>query len=95
MISKNEVERIAKLARITLSDKEKEKMRSELSMVLDYFKLLEGIDTSITSPTLYPFLLKNITREDGEKKESLEKVKKLMDAAIEKEKGYVRVKAVF
>jgi len=56
---------------------------------------LEGIDTSITSPTLYPFLLKNITREDGEKKESLEKVKKLMDAAIEKEKGYVRVKAVF
>ena len=41
MISKEEVEHIAKLARLELSDKETEKMQKDLSAILDYFNLLK------------------------------------------------------
>ncbi|MBU2578926.1 Asp-tRNA(Asn)/Glu-tRNA(Gln) amidotransferase subunit GatC [Patescibacteria group bacterium] len=95
MISKDKVEHIAKLARVALTEEEKEKMQSELSVILDYFKLLEEIDTAKISPTFYPFPLKNVMKEDEVKKESLETVEKLMDAVSEKEQGCVRVKAVF
>jgi aspartyl-tRNA(Asn)/glutamyl-tRNA(Gln) amidotransferase subunit C len=94
MISKDKVEHIVKLARFALKEKEKEKSQKELSAILEYFKLLEQIDTSEISPTFYPFPLKNIFREDEEKKQSLETIEKLMDAVAEKEKGRVRVKAV-
>ncbi len=41
MISKEEVLKIAKLARLELSDKEVEKMQKDLSSILDYFDLLK------------------------------------------------------
>ena len=41
MISKEQVQRIAKLARLELTKKEIEKMQKELSAILDYFDLLK------------------------------------------------------
>ena len=41
MISKEEVEHIAKLARLELTGKEVEKMQKDLSAILDYFDLLK------------------------------------------------------
>jgi len=41
MISKEEVIRIAKLARLDLTEKEIEKMQRDLSKILDYFDLLK------------------------------------------------------
>ena len=41
MISKEEVEHIAKLARLELTGKEVEKMQKDLSDILDYFDLLK------------------------------------------------------
>lgn len=95
MISKDQVECIAKLAKLALKEKEKKKMQNELSAILEYFKLLEEIDFSGISPTFHSFSLKNITRKDEGKKQSLETLEKLMAAIPKKEKGYVRVKAVF
>ena len=42
MISKEEVEHIAKLARLELTEKEIEKMQKDLSAILDYFDLLKN-----------------------------------------------------
>ncbi len=41
MISKEEVEHIARLARLELTEKEIEKMQKDLSAILDYFDLLK------------------------------------------------------
>ena len=40
MLSKEEVLKIAKLARLELTEQEVEKMQKDLSAVLDYFNLL-------------------------------------------------------
>lgn len=41
MISKEEVEHIAKLARLELTGKEVEKLQKDMSAILDYFALLQ------------------------------------------------------
>lgn len=41
MISKSEVEKIAKLARLELSEIEVEKMQKDMSLILDYFDILK------------------------------------------------------
>ena len=41
MISKEEVQHIAKLARLELTETEVEKMQKDLSAILDYFNLLQ------------------------------------------------------
>ena len=46
MISKEQVEHIAKLARIELREKEKEKFTNELSSILGYVEKLNKVDTA-------------------------------------------------
>jgi len=91
MVSKKEVYHIAKLARIGLKEEEIEKMQKELSLILDYFKNLSEVDISkvkLTSDSIF-----NVTKEDKIKTE--ENVSKLIEAAPQKEKGYIKVKSVF
>ena len=94
MITKKEVEHIAKLARLGLSPAEVKKMENELSAILDYFEKLKKIDVSKTQPFSNPHLLENVTREDQTKKQEIEKVNKLVKAIPEKEGRYAKVKAV-
>jgi len=51
MVTRKEVERVAKLARIGISKKEEEKFARELSLILDYVKKLKEVDISKTLPT--------------------------------------------
>lgn len=46
------VRRYANLSKIELSPAEEESLSNELSMVLDYFRLLRELDTSGVDPTL-------------------------------------------
>ena len=43
-ISVKEVERVARLARIKLTEKEKEKLKGDLSRILDYFEKMKEVD---------------------------------------------------
>ncbi|MCD6500832.1 Asp-tRNA(Asn)/Glu-tRNA(Gln) amidotransferase subunit GatC [bacterium] len=97
MISKKEVEHVAKLARLGLSEKEIEKMQAELGLILDYFELLKEPDISQVSPTFGAGIapLENIMREDIVKKESPQTVGKITAQAPAKEKGHFKVKGVF
>lgn len=47
----SEVEHIAILARLELTDAEKEKYRLQLSSILDYVAMLQELDTSEIAPT--------------------------------------------
>lgn len=96
MISKKEVEHIAKLARIDLSNKEIGKFQKELSKILNYFDLLKQADTSKTEPAFHPNKQKSgFMRKDEQKPETVELVNKLVESAPQKEKRHVKVKKVF
>lgn len=46
MLSKEEIQHIASLARIKLTEEEETKYQHDLSQVLDFFKELESVDTA-------------------------------------------------
>lgn len=95
MINKEEVKHIAKLARLGLEEKEVEKMRKELSLILDYFNLLKEIDVSGIEPSFYSAeeLEKSEMREDSVKESK--KTKKLLDLVPETKEDFVKVKTIF
>ena len=63
-ISVDEVRRVAKLARIKLSPTEEELFTKQLGPVVDYFEVLNKIDTSQVKPSFQITELKNVFRED-------------------------------
>ena len=64
MLNKQEVQHIAKLARLSLSEKEIKKFKKDLTKVLDYFEKLNEVDVANIKPTGHLFELRNVTRED-------------------------------
>jgi len=88
MISKKQVEHIAKLARIELTDQEKEKFTKELSSILDYVEQLNKVDTKNTESIKQITGLKDVMREDEAKKREKTKDKLLKQAPKRKEEYF-------
>jgi len=63
-INQKQVEHIAKLARIELTKKEKEKFKKELSLILDYVGKLNKVNTEKIEIAGQITGLENIVRED-------------------------------
>ncbi len=63
-ISIEEIEHIASLARLSLSEKEKELFGSQLSSILDYMEKLNELDTRNIEPTSHVLPLSNVMRND-------------------------------
>ena len=61
---KIDVSHIAKLANLSIKEKEAKKFEFQLSKVLDYVKKLEEVNTSGVEPTSQVTGLENITRQD-------------------------------
>ena len=92
MIDKEQVEHIAKLARINLTEKEKEKFSAELSSILDYIDKLNQADISNIKPISQAMGLNNIVRDDIEiQKADIEMRKKILKGAPEKKDNYFKV----
>jgi aspartyl-tRNA(Asn)/glutamyl-tRNA(Gln) amidotransferase subunit C len=64
-LSKKEVEHIAWLAHIELSDKEKTLFTEQFNEILDYFKKIDTVDTQGVEPTYHVLDLKNVSRTDN------------------------------
>lgn len=86
------VERIAVLARLGLSPDEMERMRDQLSVVLDHISMLEEVDTEDIPPTAQVIELQNIMRDDIVEP-SLSREQVLLNAP-RTEDGFIKVKAV-
>ena len=63
-ITMQEVEQVARLARLALSDAEKESMRRELDGILSYIDKLRALDTEGVPPTSHAVPMTNVMRED-------------------------------
>ena len=93
MISKDEVKHIVKLARLSLSEKEIEKMQKELSAILDYVEKLKEVDIPNVEP--FSMKLKNIFRKDSaQSQKPMAKSQKLIEMAPQKKENYIKVKSV-
>ncbi len=64
MITIKDVEHVAKLARLELSEEEKEKFTHQLGDVLKYVDMMNEVDTSNVEPMNHPIDFVNVTRED-------------------------------
>ncbi len=89
-ISSKEVEHIAKLARIKLTEQEKEKFTKELSSILSYIQKLKEVDTKNAKPIAQITGLENVTKEDKSQKgvESLRE--RILKQAPETKGNYFR-----
>jgi aspartyl-tRNA(Asn)/glutamyl-tRNA(Gln) amidotransferase subunit C len=59
-----EVEHVARLARLALGGDEKERMRSQLDVILGYVERLRRVDTTGVEPTAHVLPLVNVMRDD-------------------------------
>lgn len=63
-ISSDDVAHVARLARLSLSDDELERITAQLGAVLDHARDVEALDTGGVLPTAHPLPLENVFRED-------------------------------
>lgn len=64
MITREEVEHVALLARLGLTDAEIDRMQAQLSHILETIAQLADVDTSAIDPTAQVIELENVLRDD-------------------------------
>ncbi|MBC2604651.1 Asp-tRNA(Asn)/Glu-tRNA(Gln) amidotransferase subunit GatC [Pelagicoccus albus] len=64
-----DIDYTAKLARINLTDAEKEKLSQQLDSIIGYVEKLEELDTEGVEPTAHPYPVYNVWQEDEVKGE--------------------------
>jgi len=87
-LSEEEVEHIAWLAQIELTDEEKKLFTNQFNTIIDYFHIIDEADTKNVKPTFQILNLINVLREDIIE-ESMSTDSTLANAP-RKEKGYFK-----
>jgi len=64
IISREDVQRVARLARLNLTEDEAESMSRELEVILDYVVRLDELDLTDVEPTFHAHGLSQPLRED-------------------------------
>ncbi|MFT9848847.1 Asp-tRNA(Asn)/Glu-tRNA(Gln) amidotransferase subunit GatC [Aneurinibacillus sp. REN35] len=91
-ISRNEVEYVAKLARLNLTEEEAVKYTEQLNSILEFAGKLNELDTGEVPPTSHVLDVSNVMRDD-EVRPSVERAEALRNAPDE-EDGQFKVPAV-
>ncbi len=93
-LEKQEIEHIANLARLDLSDKELGLYGGQLSDVLSYIDQLQEVDTTDVEPTAQVTGLENVLREDTSNAWDKKEQADALAQAPEIEDGQIKVKRV-
>lgn len=91
-LSPEAVDHVALLARLGLTDEERERMREQLSSILDHVERLQEVDTEAIPPTAQVITLSNVMRAD-EARPSMSLADVLANAP-QSEDGMFKVNAV-
>jgi aspartyl-tRNA(Asn)/glutamyl-tRNA(Gln) amidotransferase subunit C len=84
-----EVEHVARLARLKLSEDEKRLFTDQLNAILDYMEKLNELDTSAIEPTFHVVSHQSVMREDKVKVSQSQEA--ALDNASDKAQGCFRV----
>ena len=66
-ISRETVAKVARLARLDLTDEEVDRMTTQLAGMLDHFRDVDALDLSKVEPMNQPIPLTNVLRDDVER----------------------------
>jgi aspartyl-tRNA(Asn)/glutamyl-tRNA(Gln) amidotransferase subunit C len=86
---KMDIEKVARLARLELSEEEKHTFGSQLEQILAYMEQLNRIDTTGVEPTSHAIPIQNAFRDD-ETRPSLPR-EDVLGIAPEEEDGHLKV----
>ena len=86
-VSISDVEKIARLARLKVTEKEKEKFVGQVNQILGYVEKLNEINTDEIEPLSHTLNLKNVFREDIVK-DSLPQIEALKNAPAKTDKFF-------
>ncbi len=89
MIDREQVQKVAHLARLSLTETEEEQFTGQLNSILDYFEQLSELDTDDVPPTTRAIDVSNITRTD--QLEPFSDRTALLDGAPEREDTFFKV----
>jgi len=94
MITKDDIENLATLARLDVADEDKEEFAEILGPILDY---VSEVSSVVTADDATPRVgaLRNVMREDGPARSGGAFTDAILKNAPETEDGYVRVKQIF
>lgn len=88
-LSKEEVKKVANLARLKITAEEEASFAPQLSSILDYFEQIQELDTDDVEPMTRAIDVSNITRED--KQVTYSERENILDSAPEREDDFFRV----
>ena len=91
-VTKNDIDTVASLSRLNISEDEVPAVMDKLDKFLNYVENLKNIDTTNIEPTTYALKMQNVFREDVVKN-SLPRDAALSNAPL-KEDGYFKVPRV-
>lgn len=91
-ITLNDVEHVANLARLALSEAEKAQFAEQLNAILKYAEKLNELDTSNVEPTSHVLPLANVMREDAVRPSW--PIEQVLANAPDDEDGHFKVPAV-
>ncbi len=96
MLTKKEVEKIAELAHLGISESEKEKFAEDLSLVLGYVQKLSEVNVEKVEPMTGGTNLESVVRKDDDSKDiTTDEMKAdILNAAPNKENGYFKVPSI-
>ena len=63
-ITRDDVDHVARLARLGLDTAERERMQAQLGQILEYVQVLQRLDTEAIPPTAQVIPLRNVMRPD-------------------------------
>jgi aspartyl-tRNA(Asn)/glutamyl-tRNA(Gln) amidotransferase subunit C len=86
---KMDIEKVARLARLNLSEEEKETFGNQLEQTLNYMEQLNQLDTTGVEPTSHAIPVHNVFRED-EVKPSFPR-EEVLGIAPDEEVGHFKV----
>lgn len=92
-INREQVEHVAKLARLSLSEEEKTQFTTQLNDILQFAEKLNELHTDDVEPTSHVYPVTNVMREDVVKPSLTQE--KVLANAPDQQDGYIRVPAVF
>lgn len=86
-LDRKAVDHVARLARLDLSDAERERMQTELSHILEHVERIQALDLDGIEPTSHAIRLTNVMRRD-EVRESLSQSEALSNAPDAADGGF-------
>jgi aspartyl-tRNA(Asn)/glutamyl-tRNA(Gln) amidotransferase subunit C len=91
-IDRKTVENTAQLARLALSDAEKQRLQEQLSSILGHIAVLQEADTTQVPPTAQMLPQRNVMSDDRPRPSELPDT--MLENAPAREEDYFRVRAV-